>query len=247
MLFKWYGFDISKLYGLTASRGSYNSTIASAHNALKSKLKVRLMKEKGTKNSWKSLFSLNQKPVGFGILFLFITGLVSIFWLMSVSASIFIVSTVAYVLAGIIILIVFARLMPAYTPEGRRLLDETLGFKMYLEAAEEDRLDLLNPPEHSLQLFEKYLPYAIALGCENQWSEKFGTILEAAIQGGYSPAYFHAGQGIVFNSQSFSSGISSGLSSTVASASTPPSSSGGGSSGGGFSGGGGGGGGGGGW
>ena len=104
----------------------------------------------------------------------------------------------------------------------------------------------MNPPDLTIQLFEKYLPYAIALECENQWSEKFETIINNTVEGGYQPAYFNM-HGSNLNMRTFTSGLSSGISNTIASASTPPSSSGGGSGGGGSSGGGGGGGGGGGW
>jgi len=136
--------------------------------------------------------------------------------------------------------------MRAYTKEGRKLTDEVLGFKLYLETAEQKRFDTLNPPGMTMQLFEKYLPYAIALDCENEWSAKFEHVIQQAIESGYQPVFYRM-QGSTFNASSFTSGFSSGISSTIASASTPPSSSSGGSGGGGSSGGGGGGGGGGGW
>jgi uncharacterized membrane protein len=75
----------------------------------------------------------------------------------------------------------------------------------------------------------------------------FRNIIDKAIQDGYEPSYYRGITAGSFDYSSFSSGISSGLSSTISSASTPPSESSGGSGGGGSSGGGGGGGGGGGW
>jgi uncharacterized membrane protein len=120
---------------------------------------------------------------------------------------------------------------------------------MYLEQAEQRVYNMLTPPEKNLELFEKYLPYAIALGVENEWAQKFDNIIQQAIAQGYQPAYFMGSSGSFssnFNVAAMSTGISSGLSSTISSASTPPSSSSG-SGGGGSSGGGGGGGGGGGW
>ena len=81
---------------------------------------------------------------------------------------------------------------------------------------------------------------------QNEWAGKFDSIIAQAMASGYNPSYysFSSHSGGHFDVNDFSRGISSGLASTLSSASTPPSSS---SSGGGSSGGGGGGGGGGGW
>ncbi len=243
-LYEWYGYDINDLYGHTAQKGKYNSHIASLYNGLGEHLKKRLEIRPKRANTFKGLFSLNRH---YGpIILLFILGIASIFYLaFAQSVGLTIVTVVLFVLC-IIIQTVFSKIMSAYTPEGRAVADHALGFKMYLETAEQNRFDKMNPPEMTIQLFEKYLPYAIALGCESAWSSKFEEVISKATADGYQPTYFH-GSGHLFNTASFTSGIASGLASTISSASTPPSSSSGGSSGGGSSGGGGGGGGGGGW
>ena len=105
----------------------------------------------------------------------------------------------------------------------------------------------------SIELYERHLPYAMALGVEAQWSARFAAALEAGLVDPslheYQPDWYKARSS--FSSPSaFSGALSSSLVSASASASTPPassSSSSGGSSGGGSSGGGSGGGGGGGW
>ena len=51
-------------------------------------------------------------------------------------------------------------------PDGRKLMDQIEGFRQYLDVAEESRLEYLNPPKKTPELFEKFLPYAIALDCE---------------------------------------------------------------------------------
>lgn len=146
--------------------------------------------------------------------------------------------------AGIVLNGLFYHLLKAPTVRGRKVMDQIDGFKMYLSVAEKDRLNLENPPERTPQLFEKFLPYALALGVEQKWAEKFSDVLSKAEteQKGYSPAWF-VGTG-AFTS-SFSSAMCSSLSGAIASSSSAPGSSSGG--GGGSSGGGGGGGGGGGW
>ena len=52
--------------------------------------------------------------------------------------------------------------------EGRKVMDQIEGFRQYLDVAEEDRLEYLNPPKKTPELFEKFLPYAIALDCREQ-------------------------------------------------------------------------------
>lgn len=69
--------------------------------------------------------------------------------------------------------VVFFFLLRAPTPLGRKSLDEIAGFRRYLAAAEGDRLDRMTPPEKTPGLYQAYLPYALALGVENRWSEKF--------------------------------------------------------------------------
>ena len=95
------------------------------------------------------------------------------------------------------------------------------------------------------EVFEKYLPYAIAFKVEKIWGDRFQDMIgKALIDKSYHPGWY---SGSIMNYGMFSQHMNSSLSSSVRSSSTPPSSSSGGSGGGGFSGGGGGGGGGGGW
>jgi uncharacterized membrane protein YgcG len=144
--------------------------------------------------------------------------------------------------------VIFYWLLRAPTPHGRRLMDKLEGFRSYLEVAEKDELNLRNPPEKTPELFERYLPFALALGVEQQWAERFAAVfarLEAERPGAYHPAWYH-GDFNTRNLGGFATGVGKSLTSAIASASTPPGSSSGGG-GGGSSGGGGGGGGGGGW
>ena len=157
-----------------------------------------------------------------------------------------------FVIAAIVVLFLtlafFAIVMTRPTTRGRKLLDEMLGFKDYLEVAEKDELNLRNPPEKTPELFETYLPFALALGVDQQWSERFASVL-AAIRdengSEYRPSWYNGS----FNSSNLSkttSKLSGSLNSALGSSVSPPGSSSGGG-GGGSSGGGGGGGGGGGW
>jgi uncharacterized membrane protein YgcG len=142
----------------------------------------------------------------------------------------------------------FAFLMRAPTRSGRLVMDEIGGFKMYLDTAEQDRLDRMRSPQLTPEVFETFLPYAYALGVENNWCQRFARELpqEMRRQSGYHPAWYSGhfqGMGALHH---LGDNFSGSFSSAIASASTPPGSSSG-SGGGGSSGGGGGGGGGGGW
>ena len=143
---------------------------------------------------------------------------------------------------------IFYHLIKAPTKMGRKIMDEIEGFRHYLGVAEKDRLNLLNPPEETPELFEAFLPYALALDVEQKWSERFASVLAAAgtadSRGGYSPS-FYSGSHTGMDGVMAASALGGALTGALASSSSAPSSSSGG--GGGSSGGGGGGGGGGGW
>ncbi len=142
----------------------------------------------------------------------------------------------------------FLYLMKSPTRQGRELLDELDGFRLYLSVAEKEDLEARHPPRLTPDLFERYLPFAIALGVANEWAERFATVLSRMSReerAAYSPVWYR-GAFDPHGLNRFVADVGSGFSSAIASAATPPGSSSG-SGGGGFSGGGGGGGGGGGW
>jgi uncharacterized membrane protein YgcG len=150
----------------------------------------------------------------------------------------------------------FFYLMRAPTALGRPIMDQLEGFKLYLETAESDRLNL-QAPEITAERFEALLPYAVALNVEKPWSDAFAAALARAYPGEPDPmSHYHPGwssSGTRWSSTDFSSAMASTVSSaSSAFASAVPVSSGSsgfssGGGGGGGSGGGGGGGGGGGW
>jgi uncharacterized membrane protein len=152
-------------------------------------------------------------------------------------------------LIGALINAVFYHLLKAPTMAGRKLLDQIDGFRRYLTVAEKDRLNLENPPQRTPELFEMFLPYALALNVEQKWAEQFEDVLEKAGQGqegGYSPSWYNGTAWSTLGAAGFASSIGNSMSSAISASSTAPGSSSGGD-GGGSSGGGGGGGGGGGW
>lgn len=155
---------------------------------------------------------------------------------------------VAALLLLIALNVVFYYLIKAPTDAGRRLMDEIEGLKMYMAVAEKDRLNMLNPPEHTPRHFEELLPFALALGVDQEWAEQFSRHLArlGRDEAAYQPSWYRGRRWNDFNRAGFSSSLGASLSSAISASSTAPGSSSG-SGGGGSSGGGGGGGGGGGW
>ena len=152
---------------------------------------------------------------------------------------------IAGLLALPLINYLFYRWLRAPTLAGRRLLDQVEGFRLYLGVAEDDEIKRHRAPEFTSELYESYLPYAIALDLENEWNARLENAIAAGqVDPGYrSPEWYRSHRS---GGRGFSSSMARSLDSAIASSAVAPGSSSG-SSGGGFSGGGGGGGGGGGW
>jgi len=146
------------------------------------------------------------------------------------------VDPMALLAAGIasgLIVAVFGAFMAARTESGARAREAALGFREFLDKVESDRYRrMITSPE----MFERYLPYAMAFGVEARWAKAFEGIYREP-PGWYAGSGYHS-----FSATHFSSSMSS-LSSSAGStmSSSPSGSSGGGSSGGGSGGGGGGG------
>lgn len=158
---------------------------------------------------------------------------------------------VLFVIATLVMLLIFVFLMPAHTASGRRLLDRIEGFRLFLDVTEKDDLNTRNPPAMTPQLFEAYLPYALALDVDQHWAERFTASLPAGEAGNYRPGWYSGhwsggSGGLGSNLTTATTAVTGAVASSIASASIPPGTSSG-IGGGGFSGGGGGGGGGGGW
>jgi uncharacterized membrane protein YgcG len=140
------------------------------------------------------------------------------------------------VLVSVLIWWLFARQMTAKTVTGARTRIAVLGFQEFMNRVDSDRIKRM-PPD----TFEKFLPYAMALGVEHHWAQAFDGIIKEA------PSWYVAPNGYVgFSPLFFSSSMHSMtsdmhqvfISAPRASSGGSGFGSGGGFSGGGFSGGG---------
>jgi len=93
----------------------------------------------------------------------------------------------------------FARQMSAKTVQGARTRIAVLGFQEFMNRVDAERLKRM-PPD----TFEKYLPYAMALGVEHHWAQAFAGIVQNQPSWYVSP---NAGMG--FNPIFFSSSMHS--------------------------------------
>ncbi len=86
---------------------------------------------------------------------------------------------------------IFGWFMSARTVTGERALEKVLGFEEFLGRVEKDQIERL---QKTPELFEKYLPYAMALRVEKKWVQAFSGIAMQPpqwYQGSYG-AGFHA-------------------------------------------------------
>ncbi len=146
-------------------------------------------------------------------------------------------------IAAVLLNLVFYQLLKAPTLAGRRLLDRIEGFRLYLDVAEKDDLKLRHPDQDTPELYQRYLPYALALDVEQHWSERFAEVLARAQrgEGGYAPAWYHGAPYSSIDAARLGTALGGALTAAIASSSGSSGSGGGGSSGGGGGGGGGGG------
>lgn len=126
-------------------------------------------------------------------------------------------------------------LVDRFTTKGYELKNHLEGFKLFLTVTDKERFAFHNAPAKSPELFMEYLPYAIALGVEEEWAKVFADITIP------QPDWYEGGSIGTFSATALASDIGAFSASFSASSGTS------GSSGGGSSGGGGGGGGGGSW
>ena len=152
----------------------------------------------------------------------------------------FLMTPVPFIAAGVLvagILLWFSLIMPARSEAGTRALEHVLGFEDFLRRVESENLKriIIGHPE----LFDRYLPFAMAFGVERKWARAFEGIYTQPPTWFVGPSMMH------FNVSGFSANLAH-LSTTTGSTltSSPRSSGGSGFGGGGSSGGGGGGGGG---
>jgi hypothetical protein len=112
----------------------------------------------------------------------------------------------------------FRGLLKVPTALGGVTRDRIDGLKMYLQTAEKDRLEAITP-----QVFEKFLPYAVALDCETSWTRAFeARVVPDAPDVRYTPGWY-LGTMAALDTVALFSDLGSGLGGAAAAAAIAPS------------------------
>ncbi|TAN57631.1 DUF2207 domain-containing protein [Patescibacteria group bacterium] len=122
------------------------------------------------KNGYFSIFYRRINQIGSIISFLLI---IPSFAIGMIVLGGFITGALSFFSAMIIIFIFSAFMLTTKSKEGVKAIWYIAGLKMYIEVAEERRIQFHNAPDRNPEHFEKLLPYAIALGLEKRWAQQF--------------------------------------------------------------------------
>jgi hypothetical protein len=87
----------------------------------------------------------------------------------------------ALMLAGLMLVnLVWAPRLKRRTVQGRQILDQIAGFRLFLEKVEKDRLDKLNAAGEAPEMLDEHLSYAIALEVKEAWGDHLALTFMAA-------------------------------------------------------------------
>lgn len=103
--------------------------------------------------------------IGMGISIVTLFGASFIIFFFSISV------VIGLIISGILI-IIFAKYMPAKTKKGKETFYKIKGLEEYINTAEKDRIKF----QENENIFEKLLPYAMTLGLAEKWTRSFADI-----------------------------------------------------------------------
>ena len=206
-------------------------------NDLKNKFYLTLDKINNELQGWavrEGYFrSKSSKNAVFGQLTVFIIAFVLIFTLLgsvlSFNTGVFAIIFVLTASFSVLCILFFFGTLNHKTKRGVQIREKILGLKQYIELGEKSRINIVNSPEMTTELFEKLLPYAMVFKQHKAWAEKFKDIY-------VTPPDWYSGNWNTFNAIYLAASLNNISSSVNNTLSSSPSSSGSGFSGGGFGG-----------
>lgn len=154
--------------------------------------------------------------MGIGVFFSLTSGAVAIGLFLGVFALVMLAIVGGQVGGGVVlgcvlltlVVLIARKTLRAPSNAGRRLLDELEGYRNYLSLAESETLATAgSAPVMSIALYERHLPYAMALGVEAQWTRRFTRELE---KGALAPVE------VTYQAQGFTQQLTAGETRTLA-------------------------------
>jgi len=101
-------------------------------------------------------------------------------------------ATFFLVCAALAVNVLFQYLLKRPTSAGRKLLDRIEGFRVFLNAVETVQPNAL-PVVRTTDMYERLLPYALALEVEHRWTEQFLNVLTKSASDEYAPGWYGGG------------------------------------------------------
>lgn len=120
-------------------------------------------------------------PLFFAPLLFIVAGIYFTFVNFNLFNLLFVYKTQVFFVIGTIILIRLLFVLKKYLINKiffkTTLWYEVMGFRQYIDITEKERVKFFNDPHKSLEVYSKYLPYAIIFGLEKKWKNLFTPIL----------------------------------------------------------------------
>jgi hypothetical protein len=134
------------------------------------------------------------------------------------------IGVVAVMVILVAINYLFHILLKTSAPSGRALSNQIEGFRMFLGATEHGRPGADIPTKVNPDLFERFLPYALALNVEKAWGEKLAAALAQIANRrtiDYSPHWYSGPSWNPITAANFATSLGSSFASAISCATTP--------------------------
>ncbi|MBS1956152.1 MAG: DUF2207 domain-containing protein [Cyanobacteria bacterium SZAS-4] len=122
-------------------------------------------------------------------------------------------SAVGFLLSGIVVAMA-SNTMPARTAAGMQALNQCLAFQRFVRKAEKKRIEVLAKEDPTV--FGRLLPYAMVLGCADQWSKAFKDLETPP------PDWYSSSDGTDYTTYTFAQDLGYGLNTISRAFSSPP-------------------------
>ncbi len=175
-----------KLSDLEDERTSFHSNIEEIKDDVEEKLKNNGYFKKEIDKKYKKI----KIALSILIITFFVGFLISLLFMSKIGFLIVFIITALVIFFSVLL----AKQTNKLTSLGMSTLKKILGFREFLQLTEKDKLELLNAPKLEPEIFEKFLAYAMVLGVEDKWANKFENVYQK------TPSWYEDSTSSRFNS-----------------------------------------------